>query len=229
GYMKALLAERGDLSGLPFAMGDSCRTKGERSRQFAIAVNTVRQAQSPAPVPVQVAPATFSGTTPGLQLPPPVDPGSQVPPPPSQPAPTAPPTGGPGPQAPQPPQAAQPGQPTPQVVTGGTALSFEVVDFAPANAGPTEAAAFWQRYVAAVAQEDATLAASDRALREHITVCRVAALMQVLAPESPSVRLGLVKYLAGVSHPEATRALARLAVFSQEDEVRLAAVEALKV
>ena len=60
-------------------------------------------------------------------------------------------------------------------------------------------------------------------------IARVAALMQVLAPESPELRLGLVKYLAAVSHVEATRALARLAVFSEEDEVRLAAVAALKV
>ena len=43
-FMIALLANRADLAGLPFAMGDSCRTAGERTRQFTIAVNTVRQA-----------------------------------------------------------------------------------------------------------------------------------------------------------------------------------------
>jgi hypothetical protein len=43
------------------------------------------------------------------------------------------------------------------------------------------------------------------------------------------MRVGLVKYLAAVSHPEATRALARLAIFSEEDEVRSAAVAALQV
>ena len=52
--------------------------------------------------------------------------------------------------------------------------------------------------------------------------------MQILAPESPSLRLGLVKYLSKLAHPEATHALARLAVFSTEDEVRLAAVAALQ-
>jgi hypothetical protein len=40
---------------------------------------------------------------------------------------------------------------------------------------------------------------------------------------------GLVKYLAGISHAEATRALAKLAIFSTEDAVRQAAVDALKV
>ena len=44
GFMEALRGERPDLSGLPFAMGDACRTKGERSKQFAAAVATVRQA-----------------------------------------------------------------------------------------------------------------------------------------------------------------------------------------
>src|SRR5262249_15392687 len=57
----------------------------------------------------------------------------------------------------------------------------------------------------------------------------VAALMQVLAPEAPGLRLGLVRYLAGVSHVEATKALAKLALFSAEEEVRRAAVDALQV
>src|SRR5262249_29710273 len=57
----------------------------------------------------------------------------------------------------------------------------------------------------------------------------IAALMQVLAPEAPNLRQGLVKYLAATSHPEATRALARLALFTAEDEVRRAAVDALSV
>jgi hypothetical protein len=88
---------------------------------------------------------------------------------------------------------------------------------------------FWERYATLCAQEDKGVPAADKALREHVTLARVAALMQVLAPESPDLRLGLVKYLSGVAHAEATRALARLAVFSNEDEVRLAAVDALKV
>jgi hypothetical protein len=88
---------------------------------------------------------------------------------------------------------------------------------------------FWEQYQAAITQEDRAAAASDRAQRECVTRARIAALMQVLAPEPPHLRLGLVKYLSGVAHPEATRALARLAVFSPEEEVRRAAVEALQV
>jgi hypothetical protein len=56
----------------------------------------------------------------------------------------------------------------------------------------------------------------------------VASLMQVLGPEDGKTRLGLVKYLDGLIHADATRALAKLAIFSAEPEVRTAAVEALK-
>jgi hypothetical protein len=88
---------------------------------------------------------------------------------------------------------------------------------------------FWEQYRAACEQEDKEMPASDPAQQEHVALARIAALMQVLAPESSSLRLGLVKYLSGTARVEATKALARLAIFSPEDEVRQAAVEALKV
>ncbi len=88
---------------------------------------------------------------------------------------------------------------------------------------------FWVQYLQNCAQGDAAVPKVDRALQENATLARIAALMQILAPESPSLRLGLVKYLASISHAEATRALARLAVFSAEDEVRQAAIDVLKV
>jgi hypothetical protein len=94
---------------------------------------------------------------------------------------------------------------------------------------PSPAAAFWERFRVNGQEEDANVHRIDRDRLEMMTTARIAALMQVLAPEAPSVRLGLVRYLASVSHREATRALARLALFSKEEEVRLAAVEALKV
>jgi hypothetical protein len=74
---------------------------------------------------------------------------------------------------------------------------------------------------------------NDRAHAEVVAAARIAAriaaLMQVLAPEAPAMREGLVKYMASVSHVNATKALARLAIFSAEDEVRQAALDALKV
>jgi len=161
-FMAALLESRPDLAGLPFVMGDDCRTSGERAKQFTLAVSTVRQAM-PGPV-------AFAGTSNGSQL------------------------GGPG--APLTPAGAQP---------------------------------FWPLYNTLCEQQDAARSKSDKALAEHVTVARIAALMQMLAAESAEMRMGLVKYLSGVSHVEATRALARLAIFSSEDEVRFTAADTLKV
>ena len=56
----------------------------------------------------------------------------------------------------------------------------------------------------------------------------VASLMQVLGHEDGKTRLALVKHLEGLTGVEATHALAKLAVFSTEAEVRTAAVDALK-
>jgi hypothetical protein len=182
GFLEALRGERPDLTGLPFAMGDACRTKGERSRQFALAVATVRRALQPQPAPQA---ATLAGTPVAVT------------------------------------RAAN--------VDGSNVLLESFVAAAPASAGLVSAETFWDQYRAAVAEEDKAQSKADRAVCEHVTLARVAALMQVLAPESPDMRLGLVKYLAGVTHPEATRALARLAIFSPEEEVRRAAVDALQV
>src|SRR5262249_1346750 len=61
GSLERRAGERPALAGLPFAMGDACRTKGERSKQFALAVATVRRALQPqaqaAPQAANAAPA----------------------------------------------------------------------------------------------------------------------------------------------------------------------------
>jgi hypothetical protein len=67
-----------------------------------------------------------------------------------------------------------------------------------------------------------------KGLNEVLDVACVAALMQILAPESAEIRKGLVTFLAKMSHVEATQALAKLALFSAEEEVRRPALEALK-
>jgi hypothetical protein len=68
-----------------------------------------------------------------------------------------------------------------------------------------------------------------QANREQFHRAMVAALMQILMPESEQVRYGLAKYLATVPNMDATKALAKLAIFSPEDEVRAAAIDGLKV
>jgi hypothetical protein len=222
-FMEALLRSRHDLSGLPFAMGESCRMKQERSRQFQQALNTVRQALGQSfDLNIPIRTGSFGLVTPpfaGVE---------------SAPSPVA---VGPGtaPSAtkpqPKPPQVA-----SPPVASGGTFIAGVASGPTPAapaiasnNGNRDNAERFWQRYRAACLNEDTANAKYEPPHREHVTLARIAALMQVLAPESATMRTGLVAYLATISHPEATRALAKLAIFSKERGVREAACEALKV
>ena len=170
-FMAALIESRADLAGLPFAIGDDCRTAAERSKCFTQAVATVRQALPRAAVG-QVTLGNFTavaGNSVVVDVPQPV------------------------------------GQ------AGGVPQGF------------------WPLYATLCANEDATHSKNDKAFAEHLALARIAALMQMLAPESAEMRLGLVKYLTAIPHVEATRALAKLAIFSAEDDVRSAAVESLKV
>jgi hypothetical protein len=57
---------------------------------------------------------------------------------------------------------------------------------------------------------------------------KIAAWMQMFATESAARRLEVVKHLAAIDHRESTRALAKLAVFCFEQDVREAALAALK-
>lgn len=178
-FMAALLESRPDLAGLPFVMGDDCRTDPKRGMHFQAAVTTVRTAMGGG-----IFGGGFTGGGFG-QMPGGFGGAGGMPMPPN-----GPPLGGPGPGTPAP---------------------------------------FWTTYPALCQQQDAARPATDKAGGEHATVARVAALMQMLAPESVEMRAGLVKYLAGVSHVEATKALARLAIFTPEDDIRTAATDALKV
>ncbi len=190
-FLEALRKERTDLLGLPFAMGDECRIKGERSRQLTQAVRLVRQAFQGA---VAVAmPMGFSGPGPGG--PRRTGPGFG---------------GGSGPGMP-----GVPGMAPRSLLWGLKGPS----NLLPSGTISTRPASMRTR------QRPRT----DRKQLEHVTSARVAALMQVLLPESAALRLGLVKHLSATAHVDATKALARMALFSPEDEVRQAAVEALKV
>jgi len=239
GFVEALRQERLDLAGMPFVMGDACRTKGERSKQFAIEVARVRGALQEERKQTGVGP----GFTTSLDIPPPVTtpaPGSPA----TAPQLAAPPAVGPaagsgppiGPTPPLP-DPAPPSVPTTtpepapagpgRVVFGGVRTIVNLV-----NRNSTDRITpqtFWEQYKSACIEEDKKLSHSDRSQQENVTLTRIAALMQVLAPESPGMRIGLVRYLGSVSHVEATRALAKLAIFSVEDTVRERAIDALKV
>jgi hypothetical protein len=218
GFLKALVKQRADLAGLPFLMGDACRMKGERSQEFNKVLATIRRLLQGRVTATNPTNFGFSAPVPpaggGLSLPPPAPP-RKVPVPAG--APVLP---GAGPQPP-PPVAATP-------LTAETVM--RVVETSNIFfAGETSPQVFWDQYRSACLQEDGQDTRHDRAHCENVTLARIAALMQVLAPEPPAMRVGLVQYLSAVAHPEATRALARLAVFTPEAEVRRAALDALKV
>ena len=65
--------------------------------------------------------------------------------------------------------------------------------------------------------------------RESYQRATVAALTQILMPESEPMRVGMAKHLATIPLLESTHALARLILFSPEDSVRNAAIEGLKL
>jgi hypothetical protein len=65
--------------------------------------------------------------------------------------------------------------------------------------------------------------------RQQFYQAHLAVVTQVIPTEGPPAQSSLVRALASVPRPEATRALARLAVFSPDEAVRAAAVEALAV
>jgi hypothetical protein len=72
------------------------------------------------------------------------------------------------------------------------------------------------------------LRAHPGSLNEKLSSARIAAMMQVLGPESVQMRLEMIKFLSAAISAEATESLAKLAVFSEEEQVRTAAIDALK-
>ncbi|HTU91143.1 MAG TPA: HEAT repeat domain-containing protein [Gemmataceae bacterium] len=193
GFIEALRGERPDLTGLPFAMGDACRTKGERSKQFSRAVATVRRALQPGSTAETVklreqdiALARARREEKIVQM---------------------------------------------ERLNSGTAASGSLVTVrfsAVAQAELPPPATFWDQYQTLCLQEDKEQKQANRARQESVICARIAALSQILLPMA-EMHPGLVKYLSSASHIEATRALARLAIFSADDNVRKAAVEALKI
>jgi hypothetical protein len=182
-FMSALLANREDLAGLPFTMGDDCRTSGERTKQFTQAVATVRQALNHF-VTVPVTSVNANGTFFTASVP---------------------------------------------VNTNSPPIPTQAVQLQAVVATGSNTSSFWSQYATLCEQEDAARSRTDKTKNECVTLARIAALMQMLPVESAEIRLGLVKYLTGVPHIEATKALAKMAIFSPEEDIRHAACDSLKV
>jgi hypothetical protein len=86
----------------------------------------------------------------------------------------------------------------------------------------------WDRFAQGADALDRKIAKENVDPFDDLVPGRIAALTQVFDPESAEHRIGLAKYLGAVRHPEASRAIARLAIFSDETEVRAAALSRLK-
>lgn len=187
-FMAALLENRPDLTGMPFAMGDACRSTGDKVKYFTQAAQLVRNAmggnvQAINPPPAPSTSFRFSA---------------------------------------------------PVQTTGAQSGTVVLSNFLTTNVDGLSVVTlasepFWQRFNNLCDQDDASRGRTDKATAEHVTLARVAALTQMLAAESAEMRLGLVKYLAGIPHVESTKALARMVIYSAEPDVRDAAITALKV
>jgi hypothetical protein len=219
GFMKALLGERADLAGLPMAMGDQCRTKGDRTQYFSQALAAIKRAKGQGNTAVNFIRSSVVPVSPPAAGPPVVSP----PPPAGQSSVRVPTTGAqPAPVEPVEVKIAQQVQNVDFLTVGNAPAGFAAV----ANVDPDT---FWERFDKICAEEDKSNSKLDPTQLEQVTLARIAALMQVMAPESIAMRKGLVKYLSRTSHPDATRALARLAIFTADDDVRNPALDALKV
>jgi hypothetical protein len=150
-FMEALIKQRTDLEGMPFAMGEACRTGGARAQHLAVFSALVRSCLA----------------------------------------------------------EASDAQPTRHV----------------------NADKFWSLVAKETEARETDLAKTQPAQKDcdDLEAARVGVLMQVLAPETVAVRLGLVRHLSKTAQVDATKALARVVLFSAEDEVRTAALQALKL
>src|SRR5262249_23878681 len=138
GFMEAMIAQRGDLRGLPFLMGQDCRTGEEQARIFAAVAERLNQGMREARNQDQL----------------------------------------------------------------------DVADFLETN----------------IKQVKGRVSKTNL---ECYHRAAVAASTQILMPESARMRGGLARYLATVPHLDATKALARLALFSAEEQVRPAGLDGL--
>ncbi len=218
GFMEALLRERPDLAGLPVAMGDACMMTGDRTHYFTEALATIKRAKGQGGQAearevrqrmLALQKMAIKQDVNNAEKDKAVDKKSS---PPAVPAPPV-------------PNDVLPPVPV-QMIDEVVITSFIPASAVVINVDPE---AFWSQYGALCEQEDKASAKLGRSLQEHAMLARIAALMQVMAPESVPMRKGLVQYLARISHAEATRALAKLAIFATEDEIRNPAIEALKV
>jgi hypothetical protein len=151
GFLKALLANRADLRGLPFLMGDDCKSELKQAQLFSEVVTVIHNVHA-----IDVLKENQPRATPAAE-------------------------------------------------------------------------AYWTEMNKVLSYTDIEgNSHRAKATRDDVRGAKVAALMQMFTPASEGHRLALAKQMAVIAHADATRALARLALFTHEESVRAAAIASLK-
>ena len=87
--------------------------------------------------------------------------------------------------------------------------------------------AFLARFTrACLADEDSIVGTKED--QEHVASARLAAMTQICGPTSASMKLALAKYVASVSSIDSTHALVKTILFTPEEDARNVAINALK-
>lgn len=149
-FMKVLLRHRPDLAGLPWVMGDGCRTDKESAKLFLMEVSILQGALT------RMAEADPKGE----------------------------------------------------------------------RTAREQAHKFWEGYKMRLLGDISTSPITPS--NAPRVPARIAATVQMLSIHTTEMRVGLVDFLKETEHPDAALALARLAVYSKEEEVRKPALAALK-
>jgi len=196
-----MVDERPDLAGLPFLMGSDCRQSQTRSRYFKQAVTMVHNSRTRITGQVGLGNFLINGPMPEPSAANPVS--EIVPPFQGRPAPVDPPKSAP--------RATRKANVSPVELTVSEGESFLV--------------AFLK---SCIADDNSTNPDRSKEHREHANPARLAAMTQICGPTSDSMKLAMARYIASVSSVESTQALAKLILFTPEEDARNVAIEALK-
>jgi len=204
-FMETLVSKRPDLAGLSFAMGDACRMKEDASRQFVASLADVRQAYSFFHLNLsekdrEKLRTEISNVSNRLQ-----SPYAQL--------------------------YSNSGREMQELIVRVFRRWLEALDYQVKlkETGMSKVDALISMPGPAIDLMDYFPKSKWAQWQEIDPSVQVAMLMQVFAPGNVDARRTLVQYLDGLAHADATRALAKLAIFSEEPEIRAAAVRALRM
>jgi hypothetical protein len=93
---------------------------------------------------------------------------------------------------------------------------------------PDDGSDFLARFTKACLADDDSARKGMKKHQDHAASARLAAMMQICGPTSDSMKLAMVKYIASVSSIDSTQALVKTILFTPEEDARNVAIDALK-